>query len=260
MILALMVFAICLAGVLFIMYKYEDKFSYPLNKMLVDLISKNQAFYPLIPPEPAEHREQPLFYKIELARIFERGFQMDLSKLMAYFIKSSNVNFDRMIGTEIRKALDQSSIEKYSFVPILSGIMKKPYAIIVEKKVEHAGSKRSICEGEIKEGEKVIIIDDVLTTGESIIRAAAYLRENYKNIKVTHAFAFVARYPYDEGGLKGAKKRFSNYGIELHAIVDNINLVTKLYEKKYITLEQLRYISNDKDLQGSAVCQINAPS
>jgi len=231
------------------MNKYENIFMYPINTILVDLIGKNQAF--LIPAEPtrAEHREEPLYYKIEFAKIFEKGLQMDLSKLMAYFIKKSNVNFDRMIGIESKKALDQPSLEKYSFVPILSAMMRKPYAIIVEVPEQ----SQFICEGEIEEGETVIIIDDVLTTGESIFGVTEYLRKQYKNIKVTYAFAFVVRYPYDEGGFDEAKKRLAKYGIELRAIIDNIDLVKKLYEKKYVTLEQLKYISNDKDLKGSPI-------
>jgi len=247
MILPLVVFAICLASVLFVTYKYEYKFSYPLNEMLVNLIGKNNAFYIPIEPVLAEHRREPLYYKIEFAKIFEKGFQMDLSKLMAYFIKRSNVKFDRIIGLESRKTLDKPSTEKYSFIQILSGMMRKPYAIIVEL----AGYKQFICEGEIKEGETVIIIDDVLTTGKSIIRTAKYLHENYKNIKITHAFAFAVRYPYDEGGFEEAKKKLLDYGVELHAIIDNVNLASKLCKKKYITPEQLRYISQDKDLRGS---------
>lgn len=180
----------------------------------MDLIGKNQAFY--IPEEPLqpEHREEPLYYKIEFSRIFEKGYQMELSRLMANLIKRSGVTFDRLIGVESKKGEDQPIREKYSVVPILSAIMKKPYAVIVEI----VDSKQFVCEGEVEKGETVIIIDDVLTTGVSIITAAEYLCENFENIKAAHAFAFAVRYPYDKGGLEGAKRKLLDYGIELHCI------------------------------------------
>jgi len=190
------------------------QFAYPIKEILVDLIGKNQAFY--IPEEPLqpEHREEPLYYKIEFSRIFEKGYQMELSRLMANLIKRSGVTFDRLIGVESKKGEDQPIREKYSVVPILSAIMKKPYAVIVEI----VDSKQFVCEGEVEKGETVIIIDDVLTTGVSIITAAEYLCENFENIKAAHAFAFAVRYPYDKGGLEGAKRKLLDYGIELHCI------------------------------------------
>jgi orotate phosphoribosyltransferase-like protein len=245
----LIVFVVCLGGVLFAMYKYEHKFAYPVKELLIDLIGKNQAFY--IPPQPihAEHREEPLYYKIEFSKIYEKGLHMELSRLMAYFIRDSGVSFDRLIGVESKQKIDSPIQEKYTIVPILSAILGKPYAKIVEI----VKTNKFICEGEIVEGETAIIIDDVLTTGASIISATEFLRKEYPGIRVTHAFTFAARYPYDECGLECAKEKLMKAGVELVAIVDNISLVSRLYERKYINLQQLKYVSNDRDLQGSDI-------
>jgi hypothetical protein len=248
-ILPLITFVACLSSVLFIMYKYEHRFAYPVKELLVDLIGKNKAF--VIPPEPIkpEHRPEPLYYKIEFSKIYEKGLQMELSKLMAFFIRKSGVSFDRLIGVESKKSDDTTIREKYSIVPILSAMLGKPYARIVEI----ANKREFITEGEIAEGETAIIIDDVLTTGESIISTAKFLRDKYPSLNVTHAFTFAARFPYDQGGLQEAKRVLMKYNIELVAIIDNLSLVCKLYKRRYINLQQLEYVSKDRDLQGSGI-------
>jgi len=252
-ILPLIVFAICLVGTLFITSKYEHKFAYPIKEILVDLIGKSHAFHIPEEPVPAEHRDELLYYKIEFSEIFNKGLQMELSRLMANLIKRSGVTFDRLIGVECKKGKEQPIREKYSVVPILSAIMKKPYAVIVEIVDEH--SKQFVCEGEVQEGETVIIIDDILTTGKSIIAATEYLHKNFKNIEVAHAFAFAVRYPYDQGGLEGARKKLADHGIQFHTIIDNVTLVDGLYERKYITLGQLKQVSRDVDLAKSPVLE-----
>jgi hypothetical protein len=254
--LPLFVFLICLAITWFITTRYEYKFEYPFKESLVDLMIKSQAFY--IPEEPikAEHREAPLYYKVEFSKIFENGLHMELAKLMAYFIKASGVTFDRLIGVGRRLEWRESTIEKYWIVPLLSGILKKPYAMVIEI----ASAKELTCEGEIKDGETVILIDDVLTTGKSIINAAKYLREKYKNIKVAHAFTFLTRFPQKNGGLKGAKSVLLDYGIELHTIIDNVGLINMLYKRRHLTLEQLQRVLKDEDLQGSLLMTFKNPS
>jgi len=181
---------------------------------------------------------------------------MELSKLMANFIKASGVTFDRLIGIGSRPDWGKPTIEKYWIVPLLSGILKKPYAMVIE--ITSTGELT--CEGEIKDGETVAIIDDVLTTGKSIINAAKYLREKYKNIKVSHAFTFLTRFPYKMGGLEGAKRKLLDYGIELHTIIDNVGLVNMLYKRRYLTSGQLQRVSKDEDLQGSLPVALKNPS
>jgi len=252
--LPLIVFIICQTITLIITSKYEHKFEYPFKRELVNLIIKSQAFYVPEKPIKAEHREAPLYYKIELSKIFERGLQMELSKLMAYFIRKTRVNFDRLIGVGGRPSIDKPTREKYWVVPLLSGILKKPYAMIIEI----SDSGEIICEGEVRDGETIIIIDDVLTTGRSIINAANYLREKYKNIKIEHAFTFIVRFPLSKGGLDGARRKLLEYGIELHTVIDNVELVKMLYKRKYLTPGGFQRTLKDEDLAGMVV--INNPS
>jgi len=255
-IIPLILLIISLVATWYITSKYEYKFEYPFKELLTDLIIKSEAFY--VPKEPirAEHRETPLYYKIELSKLFEKGLQIELAKLMANFIKSSGMTFDRLIGLGGKETWSKPTREKYWIVPLLSGIMKKPYALIIE--IED--SKEFICEGEVKDNETVVIIDDVLTTGKSIISAVEYLRENYKNIKVAHAFTFIVRFPFSKGGLEGAKSTLLKYGIELHTIIDNVRLVETLHKRKYLSSWKLQQVLKDDDLRGSPVSFFKNPS
>jgi hypothetical protein len=255
-ILPLIILIICLISTLFITSKYEYKFAYPNKELLVDLIVKSQAFQVPEKPVKAEHREAPLYYKIEFSQIFEKGLQMELSKLMANFIRASDVTFDRLIGVGSRQKEDKPLREKYLTVPLLSAIMKKPYALIIEI----VDSKKFICEGEIKEGETVIIIDEVLTTGKSVINAVKYLRENFKDIKIANVFTLIVRFPFREGGIDGAKRTLWDYGVELHTIIDNVELVETLYKRKYLTSGKLQQVLKDEDLVGSPVWHLKNPS
>lgn len=249
-------FIIAIIATWYVTSKYEYKFEYSFKEALTDLIIKSEAFF--VPEEPiqAEHRETPLYYKIELSKLFEKGVQMELAKLMANFIKSSGITFDRLIGLGRKETLSKPTREKYWIVPLLSGIMKKPYALIIEI----GDSKEFICEGEVKDNEAVVIIDDVLTTGRSIINATKYLRENYKNIRVAHAFTFIVRFPFNKGGLEGAKSTLRKYGIELHTIIDNVGLVQALHERKYLSSWKLQQVLKDSDLEGSPISFLKNPS
>lgn len=80
--------------------------------------------------------------------------------------------------------------------------------IIIRKERKHGTNKLMV--GEVEQGEKVEIIEDVVTTGNSVLKAASYLREN--GAVVEKVFCVVDR---EEGG----RELLSENGIELNPII-----------------------------------------
>ena len=74
-------------------------------------------------------------------------------------------------------------------------------AFVVRKKAKEHGLMKWI-EGNVQEGDKVVIVDDVVTTGQSTIEAIDLARES--NLNVIKAIALVDR---QEGGRENIEKR-----------------------------------------------------
>lgn len=86
------------------------------------------------------------------------------------------------------------------------GVMIKPF--VVRKQEKERGLKRAI-EGRISPGDRVVVLEDVITTGGSSLAAAQKLKE--ADVEIDHVLAIVDR-------LEGGKEALSKKGLRLHAI------------------------------------------
>jgi len=91
---------------------------------------------------------------------------------------------------------------------------------VVRKAPKGHGLKR-IIEGDIEKGSKVIIVDDVVTTGQSTIEAIEKAREF--GLKVIKVLVLVDR---QEGG----KENIQNKGIDFESIITKQELLDAYYE------------------------------
>src|SRR5436190_2863374 len=92
-------------------------------------------------------------------------------------------------------------------VAVVSGLEAKPVpAFIVRKETKGHGTQRSIEGYDGKPGSRVIVVDDVCTTGDSILKAAEKAEE--AGYTVTAAFCVVDR---EEGGTELIAKRYPFY-------------------------------------------------
>lgn len=83
-------------------------------------------------------------------------------------------------------------------------------AFIVRKEAKAHGAKKSIEGPELPKGSKVVVVDDVVTTGGSTITAVERLREEAQ-VEVLCAVALVDR---EEGGREALEKM----GVRMHAL------------------------------------------
>ena len=93
-------------------------------------------------------------------------------------------------------------------------------AFVVRKKAKEHGMMKLI-EGNVQEGDKVVIVDDVVTTGQSTIEAVDRARESSLNI--VKAITLVDR---QEGGRENIEKR----GVLFESIYTRDDLMS-LYKK-----------------------------
>ena len=101
--------------------------------------------------------------------------------------------------------------------------------IYVRSKPKDYGTSKSV-EGKIHDGMKVVMIDDVATTGGSVVNAIKSLTE--VNVPVKDAYVIVDR-------MEGADEALAELGVKMHSILNILQIVEVLYEQKIIEVEIL---------------------
>ena len=101
--------------------------------------------------------------------------------------------------------------------------------IYVRSKPKDYGTSKSV-EGKIHDGMKVVMIDDVATTGGSVVNAIKSLTD--VNIPVKDAYVIVDR-------MEGANEALAELEVKMHSILNILQIAEVLYEQKMIDIEIL---------------------
>jgi orotate phosphoribosyltransferase len=131
-------------------------------------------------------------------------------------------SFDRIAGVPLTGIIFASQVA-YN--------LEKPF-IYVRKGVRLRGRERRV-EGILVSGDRVLLIDDLVTTGLTLKKAADTVRA--EGGVVTDAIAFVDR---EEGGAKQLEKS----GINLHPMLKISEIANMLYDSGLIDRESLKTI------------------
>jgi orotate phosphoribosyltransferase len=131
-------------------------------------------------------------------------------------------NFDRMAGVPLTGI---------TFASQVAYNLKKPF-IFVRKGVRLHGRERRV-EGILASGDKVLLIDDLVTTGITLKKAAQAVKA--EGGVVTDAVVFLDR---EEGGSKLLEKN----GIKLHALLKISEVANMLYDLGAIDEENIKTI------------------
>ncbi|MFA4700405.1 orotate phosphoribosyltransferase [Pyrococcus kukulkanii] len=129
-----------------------------------------------------------------------------IARLIAKKANELGLQYDKVAGPEL------------GAVPIATALAletEKPLLIVRKKKKEYGTGKQ--IEGEVRPGDKVLLVEDVTTTGGSVLRAAKILKEN--GAEVVGIFVVVDRE-------EGAKENINKEGYYLYPLI----VVSELFE------------------------------
>jgi orotate phosphoribosyltransferase len=131
-------------------------------------------------------------------------------------------SFDRILGIPVAGM---------SFASVLSYKLSKPFLYLKESAEIHGREKK--IQGILSPGDSVLLVDDVVTSGKSIIDAAEVVRG--EGGTVTDALVLVDR---EEGGAQ----KLARAGVKLHSFVKMSDIARVLVEAELIDERQYQEI------------------
>ena len=149
---------------------------------------------------------------------------------------------------DVCRWMANSILEKYPNVEVIAGVatgaishgmliahfLKKPFIYVRPKAKEHGTGSQ--IEGILNHGDKVVIIEDLISTGKSSLAAASALHEKGANI-----LGMKAIFSYN---FNHARKAFENAGIELTTLSNYNTLIEVANEVGYIGDDDLEVLEN----------------
>ena len=128
-----------------------------------------------------------------------------ISIMMAEKMLDENIRPDRIAGVVL------GSVPLAAALSLATGI---PYVMVRKEKKDHGTGK--LIEGDLNPGDKVLVVEDVVTTAGSSIAAIKTLREN--GAVVENALSVIDR---ESGG----RENYAEIGVEFYALVKASEIV-----------------------------------
>ncbi|MBL7875257.1 MAG: orotate phosphoribosyltransferase [Cyclobacteriaceae bacterium] len=152
------------------------------------------------------------------------------------------------IRTYIKENLAQAIRHNFPEVECIAGVatagipqgamvadfMGLPFVYVRPKPKEHGMG--NLIEGKIEKGKKVVLIEDLISTGGSSLKAAQAMKEAGCNV-----IGMVAIFTY---GFETATKNFSEAGVPLVCLSDFNHMLEEAIEQKYLDRDQLVYVKS----------------
>jgi orotate phosphoribosyltransferase len=165
----------------------------------------------------------PYYIDLRIVPSFTDAFQK-ICEFYVDFTKNEigSRNFERIAGIPVAGI---------PFASLIAYNLKKPL-LYIRKGVRLHGRQRRI-EGILAPGDRILLVDDLITTGISLRNAAKAIRA--EGGVVTDAAVLLDR---EEGG----REKLDKSGMKLHALLNISEIVKKLYDLEAIDEEQLKTI------------------
>ena len=143
------------------------------------------------------------------------------------------------VRTYLREQLAKQIEEIYGKPDVIAGVatgaigigalvaeeLGLPFVYVRPKAKEH-GRKNQI-EGFLDSGQNVVVVEDLISTGGSSLKAVEALKEQNATVK-----GMIALFTY---GFDVAKENFEKANVQLHTLSDYNNLIEQATETNYIT-------------------------
>lgn len=148
------------------------------------------------------------------------------------------------LQNNIAESIGLDSFESLVSVPTGGLIIASALAIEIVKPLIYVRSKpkdygtTKLVEGQIHEGMKVVMIDDVATTGGSVVNAIKSLKD--ANIAIQDAYVIVNR-------MEGADEALKELGVRLHSLTNILQITQALHDQKFIDNNILEKVTKQID-------------
>ncbi|HET7336606.1 MAG TPA: orotate phosphoribosyltransferase [Candidatus Nitrosotalea sp.] len=172
------------------------------------------------------------------------NFKLSSGKDSAYYIDLRLVpsfphQFRKMIKSVQNLISEKIGLDSFDYIASVptSGLViasalametVKPLIYIRQKPKDYGTG--SLIEGKIPEGSRVILVDDVGTTGQSLLNAIKSLKD--AKIKVDAAFVIINR-------LEGARENLEAEKVKMYEITDILAISNILYNEKILDAQIL---------------------
>lgn len=163
----------------------------------------------------ASGKSSPYYLDLRVVPSDPQSYQLAVSAYIALLKGLDGATVDAIAGVATAGVTISSP---------LAYLMNKPMVYVRKEEKGHGLGK--VVEGAVNPGWRTIVVDDLVTTGGSMISAVEALRK--EGCTVTDALVLVDR-------LEGARTNLAIIGVKLHAFTDIRDLVDTLFNQKKVT-------------------------
>ena len=173
----------------------------------------------------ASGKDSSYYIDLRLVPSFPHQFRKMIKNLQNLIIEKTGLdNFDSLASVPTGGLVITSALA----IEIV-----KPLIYVRNKPKEH-GTTKSIG-GKIESGMKVVVVDDVMTTGTSVLNGIKQLKE--AGLLVSDLYVIINR-------LEGGDKALSDIGVQTHQLTDILEITDILFQEKLIDKEIFEKIKN----------------
>ncbi len=173
----------------------------------------------------ASGKKSPYYVDLRLVPSYPHEFRTMIKYLQSEIIQNIGLDeFDTIVSVPTGGLIIGTALAAQTLKPL----------IYVRSKPKDYGTSKSV-EGVIpNQGINAVMVDDVATTGGSVVNAVNILKD--AKVTVKHAYVIVDR-------MQGAQDALSEVGVKMHAILNILQITEALHEQNLIDktiLEKVR--------------------
>ena len=173
----------------------------------------------------ASGKKSPYYVDLRLVPSYPIEFRKMVKYLENMIVQEIGLdNFDSIVSVPTGGLVIASALAIETARPL----------IYVRSKPKDYGTTKSV-EGEIHDGMTVVMIDDVATTGGSVVNAIKSLKE--AKISVKDAYVIVDR-------MEGADKAMLELDVKMHSVLNILQITEALYDQNIVDGNVLAKIKN----------------
>jgi len=170
-------------------------------------------------------KESPYYIDLRLVPSFPQQFRK--------MIKNLQNSISEKIGLDNFDCIASVPTSGLVIASALAIEIVKPLVYIRQKPKDYGTG--SLLEGKIPERTRILLVDDVGTTGLSLLNAIKVLKD--AKMIVTNAFVIVNRF-------EGARELLASENVKLHEVTDIITISSTLHDAKLLDNQTFQRIKN----------------